>query len=147
MSVKLKMMLLMGSLITIVVLMISVVGFINFKSESVNTYDRGLKNDAMVIGKAVEQKIGRTFDVLHAVAAELAITSDEKIDEVATLKSLKSIADNFDVLGAHIGMKNGDIYATLLNISIGTSKSQLFKARKMLQDNIKTLNTKGYGTK
>lgn len=115
MSVKLKMMLLMGSLITIVVLMISVVGFINFKSESVNTYDRGLKNDAMVIGKAVEQKIGRTFDVLHAVAAELAITSDEKIDKVATLKSLKSIADNFDVLGAHIGMKNGDIYASLAN--------------------------------
>jgi len=37
--------------------------------------------------------------------------------------------------------------ATLLNISIGTSKSQLFKARKMLQDNIKILNTKGYGTK
>jgi methyl-accepting chemotaxis protein len=115
MSVKLKMMLLMGSLITIVVLMISIVGFINFKSASVGTYDRGLKNDAMVIGKAVEQKIGRTFDVLHAVAAELAITSDEKIDEVATLKSLKSIADKFDVLGAHIGMKNGDIYASLAN--------------------------------
>ena len=115
MSVKLKMMLLMGSLITIVVLVISIVGFINFKSESVSTYDRGLKNDAMVIGKAVEQKIGRTFDVLHAVAAELAITSDEKIDEAATLKSLKSIADKFDVLGAHIGMKNGDTYATLAN--------------------------------
>lgn len=115
MSVKLKMMLLMGSLITIVVLMISIVGFINFKSASVGNYDRDLKSDAIVIGKAVEQKIGRTFDVLHAVAAELAITSDEKIDEVATLKSLKSIADKFDVLGAHIGMKNGDIYASLAN--------------------------------
>ena len=115
MSVKLKMMLLMGSLITVIVLLISIVGFINFKSASVISYDRGLKNDAMVIGKAVEQKIGRTFDILHAVAAELAITSDEKIDEVATLKSLKSIADKFDVLGAHIGMKNGDIYASLAN--------------------------------
>ena len=115
MSVKLKMMLLMGSLITVIVLLISIVGFINFKSASVSTYDRGLKNDAMVIGKAVEQKIGRTFDILHAVAEELAITSDEKIDEAATLKSLKSIADKFDVLGAHIGMKNGDIYASLAN--------------------------------
>ena len=94
MSVKLKMMLLMGSLITVIVLLISIVGFINFKSASVSTYDRGLKNDAMVIGKAVEQKIGRTFDILHAVAEELAITSDEKIDEAATLKSLKSMTSN-----------------------------------------------------
>ena len=50
------------------------------------------------------------------------------------------------VMYAIEGYKHAEI-ATLLNISIGTSKSQLFKARKMLQDNIKILNTKGYGTK
>ena len=36
--------------------------------------------------------------------------------------------------------------ASLLNINEGTSKSQLFKARKMLQQDIKNLNTSGYGT-
>ncbi len=43
------------------------------------------------------------------------------------------------------GYKHYEI-ATLLNISEGTSKSQLFKARKMLQEQIKTLNTTSYGT-
>ena len=43
------------------------------------------------------------------------------------------------------GYKHFEI-AELLNISEGTSKSQLFKARKMLQEQIKTLNKTSYGT-
>lgn len=44
------------------------------------------------------------------------------------------------------GYKHNEI-ANLLNITEGTSKSQLFKARKMLQDRIKELNkTTSYGT-
>ncbi|WGD35267.1 RNA polymerase sigma factor [Olleya sp. YS] len=50
------------------------------------------------------------------------------------------------VMYAIEGYKHAEI-ATLLNISEGTSKSQLFKARKLLQDNIKKINTKEYGTK
>tara|TARA_R110001583_G_scaffold40778_5_gene130109 strand:+ start:938 stop:2824 length:1887 start_codon:yes stop_codon:yes gene_type:complete len=115
MSVKLKMMLLMGSLITGIVLIISAVGFINFKSESVRQYDENLENKSFLIAKALDQKIGRMFDVLNAVSEELAITSDEQVDEQKVLKSIKSIAEKFEVLGSHIGMKNGDIYASLAN--------------------------------
>lgn len=43
------------------------------------------------------------------------------------------------------GYKHHEI-ATLLNISEGTSKSQLFKARQLLQEQIKTINTSSYGT-
>ncbi|RAJ14520.1 RNA polymerase sigma factor [Olleya aquimaris] len=50
------------------------------------------------------------------------------------------------VMYAIEGYKHAEI-ATLLNISEGTSKSQLFKARKLLQNNINTINTKEYGTK
>ncbi|QCE40579.1 RNA polymerase sigma factor [Psychroserpens sp. NJDZ02] len=50
------------------------------------------------------------------------------------------------VMYAIEGYKHAEI-ATLLNISVGTSKSQLFKARKLLQNNIRILNTKEYGTK
>ncbi|WP_397363635.1 RNA polymerase sigma factor [Olleya sp. R77988] len=50
------------------------------------------------------------------------------------------------VMYAIEGYKHAEI-AKLLNISEGTSKSQLFKARKLLQDKIKTLNNKEYGTK
>jgi RNA polymerase sigma-70 factor (ECF subfamily) len=43
------------------------------------------------------------------------------------------------------GYKHYEI-AELLNITEGTSKSQLFKARQLLQQKIKALNTASYGT-
>ena len=43
------------------------------------------------------------------------------------------------------GYKHHEI-ADLLNITEGTSKSQLFKARKMLQEKIKKLNKVSYGS-
>ena len=49
------------------------------------------------------------------------------------------------VMYAIEGYKHHEI-ATLLNISESTSKTQLFKARKVLQQKIKALNKAGYGT-
>ena len=49
------------------------------------------------------------------------------------------------VMYAIEGYKHHEI-ADLLNISEGTSKSQLFKARQMLQNKIKELNNSSYGT-
>ncbi|EDP72294.1 putative RNA polymerase ECF-type sigma factor [Flavobacteriales bacterium ALC-1] len=49
------------------------------------------------------------------------------------------------VMYAIEGYKHFEI-AELLNISEGTSKSQLFKARQMLQKKIKELNNSSYGT-
>ena len=43
------------------------------------------------------------------------------------------------------GYKHKEI-SEMLNISEGTSKSQLFKARKLLQQNIKLLNKQSNGT-
>lgn len=44
------------------------------------------------------------------------------------------------------GYKHQEI-AELLSISEGTSKSQLFKARKLLQEKLNKINTASYGTK
>ena len=49
------------------------------------------------------------------------------------------------VMYAIEGYKHQEI-ATILNISLGTSKSQLFKARQLLQKKIKDINTTSYGT-
>ncbi|WP_228852452.1 RNA polymerase sigma factor [Aegicerativicinus sediminis] len=49
------------------------------------------------------------------------------------------------VMYAIEGYKHQEI-AEILGISESTSKTQLFKARKMLQDKIKMLNTTSYGT-
>ncbi len=44
------------------------------------------------------------------------------------------------------GYKHSEI-AKMLNISEGTSKSQLFKARKLLQEKLRAENKTGYGSK
>ncbi len=49
------------------------------------------------------------------------------------------------VMYAIEGYKHNEL-AELLNISEGTSKSQLFKARQILQQRIKELNSNSYGT-
>ena len=49
------------------------------------------------------------------------------------------------VMYAIEGYKHQEI-AEILHISQGTSKSQLFKARQMLQKKIKDINTTSYGT-
>ncbi len=49
------------------------------------------------------------------------------------------------VMYAVEGYKHSEI-AKMLDITEGTSKSQLFKARKMLQEKLKTLNSSVYGT-
>lgn len=49
------------------------------------------------------------------------------------------------VLYAVEGYKHAEI-AKMLDITEGTSKSQLFKARKMLQERLKKINSTGYGT-
>ncbi|MEC3905594.1 RNA polymerase sigma factor [Tamlana sp. 2201CG12-4] len=49
------------------------------------------------------------------------------------------------VMYAVQGYKHHEI-SEMLNISAGTSKSQLFKARKLLQEKIKELNNLSYGT-
>ncbi|NNE30875.1 MAG: RNA polymerase sigma factor [Winogradskyella sp.] len=70
--------------------------------------------------------------------------------EVAEIQQLiDSLPEGYKmvfVMYAMEGYKHHEI-AELLNISEGTSKSQLFKARKMLQGMINELNNNSYGTK
>jgi RNA polymerase sigma-70 factor (ECF subfamily) len=69
--------------------------------------------------------------------------------EVAEIQQLiDSLPEGYKmvfVMYAIEGYKHHEI-AELLNISQGTSKSQLFKARQMLQKKIKELNNNSYGT-
>ena len=86
----------------------------------------------------------------------------EIVDNPSILDRIK--VDNFTLIQAKInnmlissletnGLSEDDLlifldfsYNQLLNISEGTSKSQLFKARQMLQTKIKELNNSSYGT-
>ncbi len=73
-------------------------------------------------------------------------SSDLDVEQIQQL--IDSLPEGYRmvfVLFAIEGYKHAEI-AEMLNISESTSKSQLFKARKMLQTQIKQENIIGYGT-
>ncbi|WP_246040879.1 RNA polymerase sigma factor [Flavivirga rizhaonensis] len=75
------------------------------------------------------------------------ISTDIEVAEIQQL--IDALPEGYKmvfVMYAIEGYKHYEI-AEMLNITEGTSKSQLFKARKLLQESIKELNkTAGYGT-
>ena len=81
-----------------------------------------------------------------------SVESINNINSEMDVADIQSLIDNLPegyrmvfVLYAIEGYKHQEI-AKMLDINEGTSKSQLFKARKMLQDQIKNNNSTGYGT-
>ncbi len=90
---------------------------------------------------------------------EFSIEDDETSNEFSTtietnleVNEIQQLIDELPegykmvfVMYAIEGYKHHEI-AELLNITEGTSKSQLFKARQWLQEKIKELNTTSYGT-
>ncbi|AUC75317.1 RNA polymerase sigma factor [Olleya sp. Bg11-27] len=80
---------------------------------------------------------------------EIQDESSQQYDAAQLQELIDNLPEGYKmvfVMYAIEGYKHAEI-AKLLNISEGTSKSQLFKARKLLQNNIKILNTKEYATK
>ncbi len=77
---------------------------------------------------------------------ESLIDTELEVDDIQRL--IDALPEGYKmvfIMYAVEGYKHDEI-AELLNISSGTSKSQLFKARKMLQQKIKELNKTSYGT-
>lgn len=79
---------------------------------------------------------------------EHAITLETDLEVVEIQQLIDELPDGYKmvfVMYAMEGYKHHEI-AEMLNITEGTSKSQLYKARQMLQHRIKKLNTTSYGT-
>ncbi|GDY25662.1 methyl-accepting chemotaxis protein [Agarivorans sp. Toyoura001] len=115
MSAKAKILYLMGLLFSIIILLISAVGFINFKSASVVNYTAQLDDQAFLIAKAIEQKMDRYFDALDLKAAELPVSASGKVDEKQLMVSLHAMKNKLGVLNAYIGLASGDTYAASNN--------------------------------
>lgn len=74
------------------------------------------------------------------------IKTDIEVNEIQQL--IDALPEGYKVvfvMYAIEGYKHSEI-ADMLNITEGTSKSQLFKARKLLQEKIKKINKTSYGT-
>ena len=79
---------------------------------------------------------------------EHAITLETDLEVVEIQQLIDELPNGYKmvfVMYAMEGYKHHEI-AEMLNITEGTSKSQLYKARQMLQQRIKKLNTTSYGT-
>lgn len=90
------------------------------------------------------------FSIEEVSVKEEAFDNIHNAIEVAEIQQLiDDLPEGYKmvfVMFAIEGYKHHEI-ADVLNISEGTSKSQLFKARKMLQSKMKELNKCSYGTK
>ncbi|MFD0976467.1 RNA polymerase sigma factor [Salinimicrobium gaetbulicola] len=91
------------------------------------------------------KKIEFTQEDLEDTESVDSITSDLNVAHIQSM--IDSLPEGYKMVFLMYcvdGYKHSEI-SQMLNISEGTSKSQLFKARKMLQEKLKQENT-GYGT-
>lgn len=75
-----------------------------------------------------------------------SINSELELDEIQSL--IDALPEGYKIvfnMSVIEGYKHHEI-SEMLNISVGTSKSQLYKARRMLQQKIIELNKTSYGT-
>ncbi|TYA57987.1 RNA polymerase sigma factor [Formosa maritima] len=86
------------------------------------------------------EQIEETKDDFNQITTEIEVAEIQKI-----IDSLPEGYKMVFVMYAIEGYKHAEI-AKLLQISEGTSKSQLFKARKLLQEQIIKRNNAGYGS-
>lgn len=88
-------------------------------------------------------------DEVENYAAEYHNDIDSSIEVAEIQACIDALPNGYKLvfnMYAIEGYKHNEI-ANLLDISEGTSKSQLFKAKKMLQEKINALNTAKNGTK
>ena len=111
MTAKAKILLLIGLLFIVVILLVSSVGFSNFKSASTENKTEKLDNQAFLISKALEQKMERYFDVLNVMADDIEIDDTGLLNIDKTVESLHIIANNLRVLDVYITTKDARTYA------------------------------------
>jgi len=83
------------------------------------------------------------------VKSDYSILSNTKFEAEEIQQLIDALPEGYRIvfnMSIIEGYKHHEI-AKILNISEGTSKSQLFKARKMLQQKIKEINKTSYGTR
>jgi len=94
-----------------------------------------------------QKKIEYSVDEIETQSLQsFSIDPELEVDEIQQL--IDELPEGYRmvfVLFAIEGYKHNEI-AAMLNISEGTSKSQLYKARKMLKQKVNEINKTSYGT-
>ncbi|MGJ8646643.1 MAG: methyl-accepting chemotaxis protein [Marinomonas colpomeniae] len=110
MSAKSKLLSYVGALFIVAILLVTMIGYFNFKSTSVKNSTGKLKIESFLISNALEQRMQRYFDSLNVLSNDLAINKNGNINFEPVGKQLKDIISNLNAINAYVGLKNGDTY-------------------------------------
>lgn len=105
------MLLAIGLMFVISTLLISFIGYRNFKSASVENYTDKLNNQTFLISSAIEQKMNRYFDALTIAAKSVEIDETGLLDIDRTIDYFDHLVNTLGVLNAYIGIKTGETYS------------------------------------
>ena len=110
MSAKVKLLSYIGTLFVFAILITSIIGYLNFKSASVEGATEQLKLETLLVSNALDQRIQRYFDSLETISSELPIYKDGTIDvDLAKIK-FAEITKKLNVINTYAGLKNGETY-------------------------------------
>lgn len=111
MSAKAKILLLIGLLFASSILLVTGVGFANFKSASIENSSSNIEKQAYLISKALEQKMGRYFDALHIAADNINVDEKGVQDIRGTIFTLGLLTKELGVIDAYITTSQPKTYA------------------------------------
>ncbi|KUI96762.1 methyl-accepting chemotaxis protein [Vibrio sp. MEBiC08052] len=115
MSAKAKLTFYIGGLFIIIVTIISIVCFYNFRSSSSENYTDKLTNQSTLISQVIELETTRIFNILDIVGDTLPIQDGRVTDEKKMLSILKDLSSKIDLLNAYVALPSGATFSTSSN--------------------------------
>lgn len=112
MTLKNKFSFINSILLIIVVVIISAFGYISFKKSSTQNFESKLYDDSVLVGRALDEKIMRYFDVLNSIG-NFSLHFDENgylIDPDNVQLSLVTLQSILGVDRVFIGLKSGETF-------------------------------------
>ncbi|MEO9276097.1 cache domain-containing protein, partial [Marinomonas sp. 5E14-1] len=110
MTAKGKLLGYIGALFVSAILIVSMTGYFNFKSSSVEDSIEKLKLESFLISNALDQRMQRYFDSLESIRSDLPIGKNNYIDEEKTNIKFQEIKESLGVLSVYAGLANGKTY-------------------------------------
>ncbi|MDW6091446.1 methyl-accepting chemotaxis protein [Vibrio rhizosphaerae] len=115
MSAKAKLTFYIGGLFIIIVTIISIVCFYNFRSASSKNYTEKLTNQSTLVAQVIELETTRIFNILDIVGDTLPIKAGQITDEKKMLSTLKDLSSKIDLLNAYVALPSGVTFSTSAN--------------------------------
>jgi methyl-accepting chemotaxis protein len=131
MSAKGKLLGYIGALFVSAILIVSITGYINFKTESDSNATDKLKVQSFLVSNAIEQRVQRYFDSLETLSIDLPIGKNSSIDVEEARKKFLKMKEFLGVSDVYVGLENGKVYSgktgEVANLNAKTSGREWYK--------------------